>query len=248
MMMRPRNPPKLCPSLSRVCQVAAHSAPDDCWVSFHGDVYDITRVIAENEGPLVQPLLRVAGSDISHWFEELNEDSEDEKDGKRAAPVVELKTHVDPVSNLRRPYTPNGRFVHVPPNDPNVDWDARPSVPWWQDRTTIVGKVSQKMRAIRVKNVLTRQEHLMEVPGEETLREIRARYAEYNWHAESYAWRVLRRDETSGALEFVDVDMEKTLEENGVVDDAKTFEELSIPSDAAIPVIHLYFTDDLTVA
>jgi hypothetical protein len=86
------------------------------------------------------------------------------------------------------------------------------------------------------------------VPGEETLREIRARYAEYNWHAESYAWRVLRRDETSGALEFVDVDMEKTLEENGVVDDAKTFEELSIPSDAAIPVIHLYFTDDLTVA
>jgi hypothetical protein len=59
---------------------------------------------------------------------------------------------------------------------------------------------------------------------------------------------VLRRDEKSGALEFVDVDMEKTLEENGVVDDAKTFEELSIPSDAAIPVIHLYFTDDLTVA
>lgn len=159
-------------------------------MSFHGDVYDITRVIAENEGPLVQPLLRVAGSDISHWFET--------RGGEGAARVVELKTHVDPVTNLVRPYCPNGRFLHVPPNDPSVAWDARPTTPWWQDRTSVVGAVSAKPRAVRVKNVLTRQEHLMEVPGEETLGEIRTRYAEYNWHAESYAWRVLRRDPEGG--------------------------------------------------
>ena len=225
-------------------QVAAHSAPDDCWVSFHGDVYDITRVIAENEGPLVQPLLRVAGSDISHWFETRAGD-----EGDDAAKTVELKTHVDPVTNLVRPYCPNGRFVHVPPNDPSVEWDARPTTPWWQDRTSVVGAVSSKPRAVRVKNVLTRQEHLLEVPGEETLREIRTRYAEYNWHSESYAWRVLRRDpDGDRELKFVDVDLDKTLEENGMVDDAETFEALSIPSDAAIPVIHLYFKDDLTSA
>lgn len=87
------------------------------------------------------------------------------------------------------------------------------------------------------------------MPGEETLREIRTRYAEYNWHSESYAWRVLRRDpDGDRELKFVDVDLDKTLEENGVVDDAETFEALSIPSDAAMPVIHLYFKDDLTSA
>ena len=70
-------------------------------------MYDITRVIAENEGPLVQPLLRVAGSDISHWFEA--------RATKATTPeTVELKTYVDPVTNLVRPYCPNGRFVHVP--------------------------------------------------------------------------------------------------------------------------------------
>ena len=224
--------------------------PDDCWVSFYGDIYDITKLIKENEGPLTAPLLRVAGSDISHWFDC---STVDEK--KRIA----LKTAVDPVTNLRGPYVPNGRFVHVPPNDPSVDWDSTVTEPWWQDQSLIVGFVSTNVRKIRIKNVLTRQEHLLEVPGEETLEQIRLRYAEYNWHAESYAWKVLRRVDAcdandlgkntkSSELKFVEVDLSKTLEENGVVDDTKTLEELSIPSDAAIPVIHLYFKDDLTVA
>ena len=60
--------------------------------------------------------------------------------------------------------------------------------------------------------------------------------------------RAAARPGGGGELKFVDVDLDKTLEENGVADDAKTFEELSIPSDAAIPVIHLYFKDDLTSA
>ena len=34
----------------------------------------------------------------------------------------------------------------------------------------------------------------MEVPGEETIAEIRDRYLEFNWHAESYTWKVLRRE------------------------------------------------------
>ena len=197
--------------------------------------------MAENEGPLVRPSLRVAGSDVSRRF-----DARGEKGAER---VVELETRVDPVTNLVRPYRPSGQFLRVPPNDPSVTWDARPTTPWWRDGTSVVGAVSAKLRAVRVKNALTRQEHLSEVPGEEKLGEIRARYAEYNCHAESYAWRVLRRDpEAGGELKFVNVDLDKTLEENGVVDDAKTFEELSIPSDAAIPVIHLYFKDVLTSA
>ena len=36
--------------------------------------------------------------------------------------------------------------------------------------------------------------------------------------------------------------------QNAVVDEAEDFEKLAIPSDFLIPVIHLYYTDDLTVA
>jgi len=236
------------PRCAKFIQVAAHSAPDDCWVSFHGDIYDITKLISENEGPLVQPLLKHAGSDISHWFDEVDGDVDETKENSETK-VINLITHVDAVTNLRRPYTPYGRFVHVPPNEPSTQWDTSPETPWWQDRTQIVGRVSRNLRKIRIKNVLTRQEHLMEVPGEETLMEIQTRYAEFNWHAESYAWRVLKRSGgPESELKFTDVDLEKTLEQNGVVDDTQTFEELSIPNDAAIPVIHLYFKDDLTVA
>jgi hypothetical protein len=42
--------------------------------------------------------------------------------------------------------------------------------------------------------------------------------------------------------------MNKTLEENGVVDETSTFEDLLVPTDAFIPVLHVYWNDDLTVA
>jgi hypothetical protein len=111
-----------------------------------------------------------------------------------------------------------------------------------------MGTLSLAMRKIRLKNVLTSQEYLLEVPSEESLSDIRQRFLEYNWHAESYAWKVLRRQQPDGELVFVDVDFEKTLAENGITDDSKEFEELSIPSDFFTPVIHLYFRDDLTLA
>lgn len=226
-------------------QVAAHSSPDDCWVSFHGSVYDLTKLISENEGPLVQPLVKVAGSDISHWFDlALLPAPEGEKAGKD----INIKTHIDPVTNLRRPYVPMGRFLHVAPAEPVGDWDTSSSTPWWKDEKYVIGKLSDTMRKIRLKNVLTGQEHLMEVPSEETIAEIRERYLEYNWHAESYTWKVLRKDGEGGELSFVELDLDKTLAENGVVDETDEFEELAIPSDFFIPVIHLYYTDDLTVA
>jgi hypothetical protein len=68
-----------------------HNSPSDCWVSFNGIVLDLTALLKvqlltearfcrdslntyllnfqANEGPLIQPLLRVAGTDISHWYE-----------------------------------------------------------------------------------------------------------------------------------------------------------------------------------
>ena len=42
--------------------------------------------------------------------------------------------------------------------------------------------------------------------------------------------------------------MDKTLTENGVLDESEEFAALDIHEDEFIPVLHLYFNDDLTVA
>lgn len=49
--------------------VAEHNTHTDCWVSFLGRVFDLTQLVAENEGILTQPIVAVAGTDISHWFD-----------------------------------------------------------------------------------------------------------------------------------------------------------------------------------
>lgn len=62
----------------------------------------------------------------------------------------------------------------------------------------------------------------------------------------SYTWKALVYK--GGNAEFQNLDMKLTLEENGVPDEVSDFQELHIPTDYYIPVIHLYWTDDLTVA
>ena len=88
--------------------MAAHSSPDDAWVSFHGNVYDLTTLIAKNEGPLVQPLVKVAGTDISHWFTAAwTKADHDTVTGRELSKKdISIKMHIDPVTNLRRPYVP----------------------------------------------------------------------------------------------------------------------------------------------
>mmetsp|Transcript_16506 Transcript_16506/g.35887 ORF Transcript_16506/g.35887 Transcript_16506/m.35887 type:complete len:227 (-) Transcript_16506:311-991(-) len=212
-------------------EVSMHSAPDDCWVSFLGGVYDLTKFIKLNEGPLVQPFVRNAGQDISHWFDKETSD---------------IKTHVDPITNIERPHCPEGRFLHIAPNEPTSDWDTSYGSPWWRDKACQVGLLSMRTRVIRIKNVLTSQEDKLEVPSEETIREIRERYLNYNWHAASYTWKVMLQKD--GEYVFTLLDMDKTLDDNGVTDEQDAFEALGIPDDYYIPVIHLYYKDDLTVA
>jgi hypothetical protein len=40
---------------------------------------------------------------------------------------------------------------------------------------------------------------------------------------------------------------DKTLEENGIEDEDKEYEELSIRDDYYVPAIHLMYNDDLTI-
>lgn len=52
----------------------------------------------------------------------------------------------------------------------------------------------------------------------------------------------------SSQFEFQELNMNKTLQENGVIDETSTFETLDLPNDFHIPVLHVYWNDDLTVA
>lgn len=51
-------------------EVAAHNCQEDLWLSFLGNVYNITPLIQAHQGSsLVKPLLAAAGKDVSHWFD-----------------------------------------------------------------------------------------------------------------------------------------------------------------------------------
>ena len=49
-------------------------------------------------------------------------------------------------------------------------------------------------------------------------------------------------------FELVELDMEKTLEENGIKDETEEMQKLGVDQDFYVPVIHLYYQDDLTTA
>eukprot|EP00933_Yihiella_yeosuensis_P006157 TRINITY_DN110826_c0_g1_i1.p1 TRINITY_DN110826_c0_g1~~TRINITY_DN110826_c0_g1_i1.p1 ORF type:complete len:239 (+),score=55.78 TRINITY_DN110826_c0_g1_i1:186-902(+) len=203
--------------------IAAHSSDHDCWVSYYGKVYDLTPLLAEYAGPLALPIIEAAGTDISHWFDEV---------------TGEPKTHVDPVSGLEEIYCPWGRYIHVPPQAPESSWSTNFGTPWWADTKYYIGLASKRTRKVTIVNLLTKQKNTLEVPVEETVDEIKERYLVANAHAGSYTWKRLGKP----------LNMDKTLEENGMKDETEEFMRLSIDPDDHIPVIHLYFNDDLTEA
>ena len=223
-------------------QVAAHSSPEDCWVSIHGYVYDISKLISDNSGQLVNPLIKAGGSDISHWFQA---SSASERVDIKEEVEVSIKMCIDLATNTSRPHAPSGRFLHALPANPNEE-DSSSSSPWWNDHSLKIGKLSQSLMKIRLRNVLTCHEHLLEVPREETIAEIRNRYLEYNWHADSYVWKFLRKDPISGSYNFDELILDQTLEQNGILEHHRHFEALDISSDFYVPVIHLYYIDDLS--
>jgi cytochrome b involved in lipid metabolism len=56
-------------------EVALHNTKDDCWVSFFGQVFDLTRLLQDNFGTeLCDPLVLAAGTDITFWFDPITRD------------------------------------------------------------------------------------------------------------------------------------------------------------------------------
>jgi len=205
-------------------EVSVHNTLKDLWVSFLGKVYDLTPLCDDYTGDvLLKPVIASAGKDISHWFDKKTK---------------EIRTHVDQTTGCVFPYTPHGRFVHIPPSCPRTDWANDFGRPWWKNESFCIGILSAKTRFIKIINTLTSQEHIIEVCSEEIMSEILDRYLKWNQHAASYTWK----------YNGVNLDMAKTLEQNEVMDEDEEFYKLSMNDDEFLPAIHLYFNDDLTEA
>lgn len=203
--------------------IEVHCTAADCWVSIFCQVYDLSGLLYEHKGdPLCWPIIQSAGTDISHWFDEESKDP---------------KAFIDPASNLKVIYCPFGRYLHVPPIGPSGIFDDSFKVPWWKDEKYCIGKLSEKSRKIRLLNMLSDIDDIIEVASEETLEQILERYLPFNDHASSYTWKLSGRP----------LDMDLTLEENGIEDDSDEFKRLEIDDFTYIPTIHLYYNDDLTV-
>lgn len=142
----------------------------------------------------------MAGKDITHWFED--------PDG-----YVQPKTCIDLKTGVRVYYCPQGKYIGIP-KDGFVSAKVPEALEWWKSKKFQIGRLSRRTRKLKVINMLSDHEDVIEVPSEETVNEILDRYLEINEHAASYTWKRLGRP----------LDMESTLDENGIPDETEEFE------------------------
>ena len=208
-------------------EVKLHNTANDCYVSIFHEVFDLTKYIQENYSSLMEPLIKAAGTDISHWF-----------DPKTGDP----KTCILPGTSLLSFYSPDGLYPNIPPSFPDAEWDYNFDIPWWKNDNYKIGKLTKKVRKINIMNTLTEHVDLIECCQEETINEILERYKKYNDHADSYTWKRLQKK----------LDMDLTLDENDVPDEKDDHfaiyddDAKNIEAEEYVPIIHLYFNDDLT--
>ena len=199
---------------------------------------DVSPLVRDGSyGSLADPMLDNAGKDVTHWF------SVDRESG-----AVSLRTRVDPETNLVTPYTPHGRFIHVPPRDPTSTWRTDFGTPWWCDTSLVVGRVTLKERHVWIVNTLTSQRHYLSIGSEETVAQLQERFLEINAHAGSYTWKAWVEGGAEGSeLVLRTLDASKTLAENGLADEEEELLSLGLDPEQHLPEIQIYFNDDLTI-
>lgn len=103
-------------------------------------------------------------------------------------------------------------------------------------------QLTRKARLVKVLNMLSQSDTLLRICNEETVSQIQDRFMEYNQHCKSYTWRAVVNDV------IIDLDVDKTLQENGVIDESEDFQKLGLDEDFYVPTLLIYFDDDLTYA
>ena len=102
--------------------------------------------------------------------------------------------------------------------------------------------MTKKKRTIKIFNMVSKQEDTLQICSEDNISTIQKRYFEFNKHASSYTWKALNNGLYSN------LDMEKTLETNGVMDESSKFESVGLGDNFFVPTLFLYYNDDLTSA
>eukprot|EP00656_Telonema_subtile_P026186 TRINITY_DN2816_c0_g2_i1.p1 TRINITY_DN2816_c0_g2~~TRINITY_DN2816_c0_g2_i1.p1 ORF type:complete len:181 (+),score=38.42 TRINITY_DN2816_c0_g2_i1:98-640(+) len=128
-------------------EVAQHCTPEDCWLSWFNEVYDLSPVLEQHKGIDTKPLVDSAGQDISHWF--------DEESGNLRQRFGE--------DLVKLSFTPLGDVLHKPPSEPRSNWANNFQTPWWRDGSLKIATLSQQQRQVRIVNTLTHHEHVIEV-------------------------------------------------------------------------------------
>lgn len=123
--------------------VSLHFKSGDLWVVIFGEVFNLTSLVQSNiQSTLCQPLIDNAGKDISHFF-----------NSKTKEPL----TRIDAKTGKQVYYCPYGRFLHIPSIEATTHQEPVAEIPWWRDRNYVIGKLSQKVRRLRIINMLTHQ-------------------------------------------------------------------------------------------
>ena len=64
------------------------------------------------------------------------------------------------------PFTPIGRFLHIPPQGPRTDWSSNIGKPWWADDQYFIGQLSEKTRKVLIMDTLISKEQVIEVSAD----------------------------------------------------------------------------------
>jgi cytochrome b involved in lipid metabolism len=95
-------------------EVKVHNLSNDCWVSFFNEVYDLTELIQKNYSKLIDPIIKYAGQDITHWFDPMTR---------------EPKQCIIQSTGLQGFFTPDGPYLNIPPEYPDAEWNYNFDIP-----------------------------------------------------------------------------------------------------------------------
>ncbi|KAH8262726.1 cytochrome b5 domain-containing protein 1 [Drosophila bipectinata] len=201
-------------------EVVGHNKKDDFWVIIHMNVFDLTEMLKDRTDHWnrnLDYLMAHAGKDLTHFFHENGEP----------------RTEISPSTGRPRVLFPPILEVAI------SEFSKTKGAMWSQDPFYHIGRVTTRPRVIRIINTLTGRTQFMTVCNEDSIYDIQQKYKQrYNHHAGSYEWRKF----SNGGKTCSVLDLNGTLDENGLIDEEDSTVELPPPS------IWLYYTDDITIA